>query len=173
MSNILIAFFSRAGQNYVGGNIVDLSRGNTDVAAEIVAKLTGGDLFEIAPATPYAAEYRACVRQSRDELATGARPALRELPASIDAYETVVLGYPNWCGEAPMPVFTFLDAFDFTGKKILPFCTNEGSGAAGTVAAIAAACPGATVAPALSIVGHKAAESEAALQSWLDENVAK
>lgn len=171
MSNILIAYFSRAGQNYVRGSIVDLPRGNTAVVAEMIARQTGADLFEIAPAVPYAEDYRACVAQSRRELAEGARPELAELPSSIDAYDTVVLGYPNWCANMPMPVYTFLEAFDFTGKKILPFCTNEGSGASGTDRKIATACPGATVASALSITGHEAAESGAAISRWLEKNL--
>ena len=171
MPNTLIAYFSRAGQNYVSGNIVDLPKGNTAIAAEIVANQTGGDLFEIATKKPYAADYHDCVEESRSELAAHARPELRELPANINKYGTIVLGYPNWCGDMPMAVYTFLDAFDFSGKKILPFCTNEGSGASGTDKKIAATCPGATVAPALSITGHKAAESASAIEEWLKANL--
>ena len=171
MSNILIAYFSRAGQNYVAGDIVSLPKGNTAVAEEIAAEHTGGDLFEIATGTPYAADYHECVEQSRDELAANARPQLRELPASIDAYDAVVLGYPNWCGDMPMAVYTFLEAFDFSGKKILPLCTNEGSGASGTDRAIARTCPGATVAPALSVIGHEVAHSRAQIEAWLDANL--
>lgn len=170
MPNTLIAYFSRPGQNYVSGNIVDLPKGNTAIAAEIIAEQTGGTLFEIATKKPYAADYQKCVDEAREELAANARPELCELPASIDEYDTIVLGYPNWCADMPMAVYTFLDAFDFSGKKILPFCTNEGSGASGTDKKIAATCPGASVAPALSITGHKAAESAATIEKWLEAN---
>ena len=171
MSKILIAYFSRAGQNYVAGDIVDLPQGNTARAAQMIAERTGGDLFEIATRRPYAEDYRACVEESRAELAADARPELRELPESIDAYDTVALGYPNWCGDMPMAVYTFLEAFDFSGKKILPFCTNEGSGASGTDRKIKVACPGATVAPALAITGHKVAEADPAIKRWLESNL--
>ena len=171
MSNILIAYFSRAGQNYVSGNIVDLPRGNTTVAAEIIAVQTGGALFEIATEKPYAIGYHECVEESREELAAHARPELRQLPTSIEGYDTIILGYPNWCADMPMAVYTFLEAFDFSGKKILPFCTNEGSGTSGTDRKIAATCPNATVAPALSITGHKAAESAPAIEKWLKANL--
>ena len=171
MSNALVAYFSRAGQNYVSGNIVELPKGNTAIAAEAIAKQTNGTLFEIATEKPYSADYHECVEESRAELAANARPKLRNLPAGIEKYDTIILGYPNWCGDMPMAVYTFLETFDFTGKKILPFCTNEGSGASGTDRKIAATCPDAIVAPALSLVGHKVKDSSAAIEAWLKANL--
>lgn len=171
MSNVLIAYFSRAGQNYVAGDIVDLPQGHTAAAAQMIAERTDGELFEIATAKPYSADYRGCVEEARNELATRARPELRELPESLDAYDTVILGYPNWCGDMPMAVYTFLESLDFAGKKILPFCTNGGSGASGTDRKIEAVCPGATVAPVLSLMGHLVTQSGDAIDAWLKENL--
>ena len=167
MSNILIAYFSRAGQNYMAGNIESIPVGNTELVARMVAEQTGGDLFEIASARPYAEDYHECVAESRRELAENARPELAGTLGSIDAYDTIVLGYPNWCGTMPMPVYTFLGSYDFAGKKILPFCTNEGSGLSNTVREIAAECPGAAVARGLSITGHRAAEAAPQVERWL------
>ena len=171
MSNVLIAYFSRAGQNYVAGDIVDLPQGHTATAAQRIAERTDSELFEIATAKPYSADYRGCVEEARNELAAHARPELRELPESLDAYDTVILGYPNWCGDMPMAVYTFLESLDFAGKKILPFCTNGGSGASDTDRKIEAVCPSATVAPVLSLMGHLVTQSGDAIDAWLKENL--
>ena len=166
MSKTLVAYFSRAGQNYVSGNIVDLPRGNGALLAEYAAAATSGDLFEIRRVTDYPADYRACVDASRKELAANARP---ELAADCDpaAYDDVVLVYPNWCGTMPMPVYTWLEAHDFAGKTIHPLCTHEGSGLAGTESEIAAACPGAIMAPGLAVKGSEASRAMATVQDWL------
>ena len=92
------------------------------------------------------------------------------MPESIDAYDTVILAYPNYWGTMPMAVLTFLEAFDFTGKTILPLCTNEGSGMGGSERDIKRSCPGATVLPGLSVSGSAAADSEAAVKRWLSDN---
>ena len=92
------------------------------------------------------------------------------MPDSIDEYDTIVLAYPNYWGTMPMAVFTFLERFDFTGKTILPLCTNEGSGMGGSERDIKRACPGATVKAGLSITGSAAAQSESSLRRWLGAN---
>ncbi|MDO4414429.1 MAG: flavodoxin, partial [Erysipelotrichaceae bacterium] len=92
-------------------------------------------------------------------------------PASIDQYDTIFVGYPNWWGTAPMAVFTFLDAFDFKGKKIVPFCTNEGSGMGTSERDIQKECPEAIVADGLSIRGSDAEKSEAKTAVWAAKNV--
>lgn len=167
MSNTLIAFFSRAGQNYVNGTIRDLPVGNTEVVAHMVARATGGDLFRIETVREYAADYQACVKESMEEMRTAARPELRGLPEGLDEYDIVILGYPNWCGTMPMPVYTFLEAFDFSGKVIAPFCTHEGSGLSGTEGEIARVCPVATVVGGLAVHGADAPAAEPAVRSWL------
>ena len=166
MSKTLVAYFSRAGQNYVSGNIVDLPRGNGALLAEYAAAATDGDLFEIRRVTDYPTDYRECVDASRKELAAKVRP---ELAADCDpaVYDDVVLVYPNWCGTMPMPVYTWLEAHDFAGKTIHPLCTHEGSGLAGTEGEIAATCPGAIIAPGLAVKGSEASRAEATVQNWL------
>ena len=95
-----------------------------------------------------------------------ARPALKKLPKSIDEYDTIFLGYPNWWSTAPMAVFTFLDAFNFSGKTIIPFCTNEGSGLGSSEADIRRECHGAKVESGLSIRGSEAADSKNKVTKW-------
>ena len=108
--------------------------------------------------------------QAKKDLRAKARPELVSLPDSIDGYDTVVLAYPNYWGTMPMAVFTFLEHYDFSGKTILPVCTNEGSGMGGSERDIRRSCPGATVKSGLAIMGSGAANSREAVKRWLSAN---
>ena len=145
MSSVLTVYYSRKGENYFGGSIRSIAKGNTERVAEYIQKAVGGDLFELETVREYAKDYHECTEEAMAEKKSNARPALKKLPESIDQYDTIFLGYPNWWGTAPMAVFTFLDAFDFTGKTIVPFCTNEGSGMGTSEKDIRKECPGANV----------------------------
>ena len=114
----LIAYFSRADENYVNGQIKTLAVGNTEVAAKLLQELTGGELFQIRPVRPYARDYNTCIAEAQADQRRDARPELAEYPDSLDGYDTIYLGYPNYWGTMPMAVFTFLERFDFTGKAI-------------------------------------------------------
>lgn len=174
-SKVLVAYFSRAGENYVNGAVRKLAQGNTEVVAQMAAEIAGGDLFRIEPVRTYAADYTACTEEAADEKRRAARPELRALPASLDGYNTIVLGYPNWWGTMPMAVYTFLESFDFAGKIILPFCTHEGSGLSSTERDIARACPEAQVLSGLAIHGADVATApervRPTLTSWLTSNL--
>ena len=110
------------------------------------------------------------MEEARRDKQDSARPELAALPGNFDRYDEIFLGYPNYCGTMPMAVYTFLESFDFTGKKIYPFCTHEGSGLS-NAAQIKAACKGATVLKGLAVYGHTAqkspAEAESAVDKWL------
>lgn len=166
MANILTVYFSRKGQNYRNGNIVDLAKGNTEIAAEFIRKAVGGDLFEIQTVKEYAREYRACCEEARKELREGVRPALKKCPDSLDGYDIIFVGYPNWCGTMPMAVFSFLERYDLRGKKILPFCTNEGSGMGMSERDLKEICKGAEVMKGLSVRGATVDESEGEIAAW-------
>ncbi|OUP11080.1 flavodoxin [Collinsella sp. An2] len=170
MTRPLIAYFSRAGQNYVNGQVRALAVGNTEVVARMIAEETGGDLFRIETVHEYAVDYTECTEEAADEKRLKARPKLRALPKNIDDYDTVILGYPNWWGTMPMAVYTFLESFDFTNKVIMPFCTHEGSGLSGTERDIARTCPGAEVVAGLAIHGADAAHARSQVQAWLAHN---
>ena len=167
MSKPLIVYYSRKGENYVNGSIRSLTKGNTEVVAERIAGLTGGDLFELETVKPYSADYHTCTDEAMAELRENTRPKLRRLPESLDGYDTIFLGYPNWWGTMPMAVCTFLEAFDFAGERILPFCTNEGSGMGRSETDIKKLCPDATVEQGLSIHGAEAARSGRAVEAWV------
>lgn len=169
---ILVAYFSRAGENYFGGAIKSVAVGNTEICADLIKQtFPDADLFKIEMAAPYADNYRKCVSQVTADMMLHKRPALTALPESIAAYDAIVLGYPNYCGTIPMAVATFLEAFDFTGKKLLPYCTNEGSGMGRSEKDLRKLCPTAVIAPGLAITGSAAAQSQAALVGWMQENL--
>ena len=163
---VLVVFFSHTGENYAVGNI---TKGNTHIVAEMIAEATGGRLFEIVPEKAYPDTYQECVEVAKQEKEHNARPAVRGDIAAED-YDVVFLGYPNWWGDMPMPVYTFLEKHDWRGKTILPFCTHEGSGLSGSERKIADACKGATVGRGLALRGataqNKRDEARKAVQSW-------
>jgi len=167
MMRILIAYYSRSGNNYVGGSIRNLHVGNTEVAAKMIQKLASGDLFKIETVKPYPADYDETTRVAKEEIRRQARPELAGTLDKLDGYELVILGYPNWWGTMPMAVYTFLESCDFSGTTILPFCTHEGSGMGHSEGDIRKLCPGATVAAGLSIQGGSVQGAEAAISDWL------
>lgn len=165
----IIVYFSRRHENYVSGVIKDLRVGNTEVAAELLQRLTGADLFQIQPLQPYAKTYNDCIAQAQADQRRDARPELKAYPASLDAYDTVYLGYPNYWGTMPMAVFTFLEHFDFSGKTILPFCTHEGSGMGHSEEDIRRLCPQAQLKRGLALHGGSVASAEGQIAAWLRE----
>ena len=166
MSRILVVYYSRKGENHMPGGIQVLEKGNTAYAAEYIRDALGADLFEIDTATPYAENYRACCMQAVQEAKSGARPPIKGFVEDISVYDTIFVCFPNWCGIAPMCVFTLLEHYDLTGKKIIPLCTNEGSGMANSEADLARSCPGAQVVSGLSVRGHQAKDSYDEISAW-------
>ena len=167
MSKPLIVYYSRRGENYWNGAIKNLAKGNTEIVAEMISDATGGDLFQVDTVKPYALDYHACTEEARAELREGARPALKRYLDSLDGYDVIFVGYPNWWGTMPMAMFTFLEHYDLTGKRILPFCTNEGSGMGHSERDLERICRGATVERGLSIHGAEAVNARGRVESWL------
>jgi flavodoxin len=162
----LIAYFSHTGENYFNGDIRPIEKGNTERVAEFIQQAVGGDLFEITAEDPYPDEYFACVSRSKQELDADMRPAITSFVESLDGYDTIFVGYPNWCGTCPMCVFTFLDHYDLDGKKIAPFCTNEGSGMGRSERHLKRLYPKAEFVPGLAIHGAEAADSQQEVAAW-------
>lgn len=126
---ILVAFFSRTGENYEVGFI---GKGNTHIVAEQIAEITKADqIFEIKTVTPYPADYQEMTRVAKEEQEAQARPALASQLEDMAQYDIIYLGYPIWFHDLPMPVYTFLESYDFTGKTIIPFCTGSGNALSG------------------------------------------
>lgn len=158
----LIAYYTRAGENYFNGSIRRIDKGNTEVVAEKLQELTGAELFQIQQKVPYSEKYQECVSQARDDLKNDARPELTALPDG--KLDVLYLGFPNYCGTMPMAVFTFLESVNTNGVTIKPFCSNEGSGMGRSIRDIKRLCPGATVEAGLSVHGRDYNEAE--VRSW-------
>lgn len=166
---ILIAYYSRAGENYFGGAYRHITVGNTEKAAKMLVSLTGGKLFRIEQAKPYSDNYKVCIGEAKKDLEDHARPELVTMPNDLDGYDEIYLGYPNYWGTMPMAVYTFLEHYDFEGKTIHPFCTHEGSGLSDTVNDIRKAAKGASVTKGLAIHGSEVDNAEAALKAWTED----
>ena len=167
----LIVYYSRKGENYWNGNIKNLKKGNTEIVAEFIKNAVGGDLFEVDTIKPYPADYYACIDEAKKELRANARPAIKGYVDDISKYDTIFVGYPNWWGQMPMCMCTFLEHYDLTGKKIAPFCTNEGSGMGSSERQLKNICNGANVVSGLSIHGAESVQSEAQVAAWAKKNV--
>lgn len=166
MSKIAIVYFSRKGQNYWAGNIRTLEKGNTQRVAEFIHNAVGGEMFEIVPGKTYPSDYYACCDEAKNELHRHAAVEPASYMEGLDKCDVVFAGYPNWWGTIPMAVDTFLRHYRWSGKRVFPFCTNEGSGMGGSVRSIKEACPGAIVDDGLAVTGHLVDQSEKAVADW-------
>ena len=163
----LVSYFSRKGDNYVGGNIINLTVGNTEVVAKKIQKATESDLFEIKTIKEYPEDYTKTTEIAKEEVSQNIRPELTQTINDMEKYDIIYLGYPNWWGTMPMVVFSFLEAYDFSGKTIIPFCTHEGSSMGSSEKDINRICPDSKILKGLSVWGNKAEESYEEIQRWL------
>ena len=169
-SKILIAYFSRGGEQYSVGNIIE---GNTSIIAKIIAGKTGGDLFEIKVTQDnYPKGYTELTKYAQKEKKENARPEIIGRIENFSDYDTIFIGYPNWWSDLPMPVYTFLESYDFSNKNIAPFCTHEGSGIGRTASYIQNVAKG-NLLNGFAIYGHIAqndkAEADKKVMEWLQD----
>ncbi len=166
---VLVAFFSHTGENYNVGNI---TKGNTHIIAEMIAGETGGKLFQIDPVKPYPDKYTPCVEVAKKEKEANARPAIKG-DIAAEGYDIIFIGYPNWWGDMPMAVYTFIEKHKWQGKTVIPFCTHEGSGLSGTDRQLAKVCKGATIGKGFALKGTIAQNSRAqalkAVKAWISK----
>ena len=179
-SSLLVAYFSYA-ENAALPDDVDVSAsasiqpwngaltGNTGVVADMIAQATGADLFSIRTVEQYPDTYDATLDQGQQEQSDGARPELATHLENLDSYDTIFLGFPNWWGDMPMAVYTFLDEVDLSGKTVIPFVTSGGSGFSNTISTIQQMEPQATVQEGLSIGASSATGAQQQVESWLSE----
>ena len=165
---ILVAYFSRVGNEYGVGNI---KKGNTAIVAEIIAQKLGADLFEIKPVKSYPVDYDECTKIASQEKSQNARPKLATRVENFADYDTVFVGSAIWYGDAPMVVYTFLESYDFAGKNIVPFVTHGGSGLSGIDQRFALVCPNSKILQGFAISGRTAqnnfAETDSKVTDWL------
>lgn len=170
MKKTLIVFFSMTGESYVSGKLINLKKGNIHVAVDMIAKMIDADQFQIKTVQEYPQGHMNLINFAKEELNYHARPKLTDQVTDMEQYDTVILGYPNWWETCPMPIFTFLESYDFTDKRILPLCSHEGSGISNSVEDIQKICPQARVENPLAIVGGKVKNSYHVIENWLKTN---
>ncbi|MBP3820778.1 NAD(P)H-dependent oxidoreductase [bacterium] len=163
---VLVVYFSRTGEQYGVGNITE---GNTAIVAKIIAEKTNGDLFEIKVVKDnYPEGYNALTEYAKTEMQENSRPEIIGEVENFDQYDTIFIGFPVWWGDKPMPVYTFIDSYNFNDKNIVPFCTHEGSGFCGTQGMDKT---GARILKGLAMYGHVAqnekAKAEQQVSNWL------
>ena len=153
-AHVLVVYFSHAGENYGVGVIEE---GNTAKMGKIIAEQMEADIFELVPVVPYPEDYDSCLDVATEEQRTAARPEYEEEIENWAQYDTVFIGYPIWWGNIPNIVYTFMEAYDFAGKTVIPFNTHEGSGQARSQKDIEDLMPEeATVLKGLAVRGSKA-----------------
>ena len=153
---ILIAYFSWGG--------------NTEGVAEEIQRQTGADLFEITMVNPYSSDYNTVLDEAQRDQKAQARPELASHVENMEQYDTIMIGYPNWWASIPMPVASFLEEYDFSGKTILPFCSHGGGRFGQSLTAIAKLVPEAAMGEALSIHYSGGSELPDDVAEWLETN---
>lgn len=142
--------------------------GNTEQMAQMIGAETGGDLFEIEPATPYTDDYNTLLDIAQQEQADNARPELASQVENWNSYDVVFVGYPDWWSDAPMLIYSFLEAYDWEGKTLVPFCTSGGSGFGRSLDKLPDSAPGATIAEGLHVSGSSVDGASEEIASWID-----
>lgn len=153
MNKNLIIYFSRRGENYSNGNIVNLVKGNTEIAAEYIKEAIDGDLFEVVTEKKYSDDYKECVSEAVKESKTNERPVLKEYLNDVNDYENIFICSPCWCGTFPNAMFSLLERIDFGNKNVFELMTHEGSGLGNSENDLKTLCVGATFKTNLAVKG--------------------
>ena len=153
-SSVLIAYFSWSG--------------NTEQVAQIIQQETGGDLFEIAPATPYTDDYNELLNIAQQEQSDNARPELAGQVENWEQYDTIFVGYPNWWSDAPMAVYTFVEAYGWDGKTLIPFNTSASGGFGRSLSGLEESAPGAAILEGISFTERTLGDAQSEVTAWLD-----
>lgn len=183
-SKILIAYFSlpenadTSGVDAVAGASIVLNNekvlGNTEYMAYAIQEAVGGDLFRIETVQQYPLEHEPLVEMADEEQNSNARPELLNRVENMEQYDTIFLGYPNWWGDMPMPLYTFLEEYDLSGKTIIPFSSHGGSGFSRTESTIAQMQPNASVSEnGLTVSRNDVADSYEDVFQWAENIIAE
>ena len=142
--------------------------GNTAQMAQLIQEETGADLFEIEPAVPYTDYYDTLLDVAQQEQSDNARPEIAGQVENWDSYDVVFVGYPDWWGDAPMIIYTFLESYDWTGKTLVPFSTSGGSGFGRSLDKLSDSAPGAEILEGLHVSGSSVDGAGEEIASWID-----
>ena len=162
----LIIYFSRADENYVGGTMRYIDKGNTEVIAEYIRDIVGADMCKVEPLNPYSANYMQCLEESKERLRNHNAP-IKEKVKDISPYEVIYIGSPVYWGGMPEELFTALNGLDFTGKIIRLFVTHKGSGISGIPMQLKKICNDAIITPGIAIRGGTVNSAKEQIESWI------
>ena len=179
--NTLVVYFSRMGNTDFPDDIDAVSsatlsrkdgelKGNAQLMAEWMADEADADLFEIQTESTYPVDYRETTDVAKQEQNALARPALKSRIDGFEGYSTVYLVFPNWWADLPMPLYTFFDEYDFSGKTLYVSITHEGSSFSRTVGTIQTLEPDAEVIEGISIRGNAVPDSENTVRQFIQSN---
>jgi len=166
-NRVLLAYFSRAGENYYYGDRRTLEVGNTAVLASMIADRIDCDVFEIMAADPYPTDYEATVERNVREEEEDARPAIAGDLPSLDRYDTVLLGSPVWNVQTPMIMRTFVESLDFGSKTVHPFVTYAVSGMGRVRSDYQGLLPDVNITEGLAVQGETVSEGAPDVDEWL------
>ena len=168
MNKSLVIYFSRAGENIFNGEMRVLAKGNTEVIAEYIKEIIGADLFKVERLVDYANDYNTCMKESKEEHNSNARPELKNYLDSIEQYDTIYIGSPIYWGTMPNPLLTQLERLNWQGKTVRVFTTHEGNGLGKVVDDVRRACYGANVLDdSIAIMGHDVYNAKGQICKWL------
>lgn len=166
--SVLLAYFSRPGENYWNGGRRNLRVGNTEVLAKLIAEHLDCDMHRIEPAEPYSDDYDQTVQRNVREQNADARPDIANPLDAIDGYDTILLASPIWNLRPPMIMSTFAESYDFAGKTVHPITTHAMSGLGNAPEDYAHECRGARIAAGFAVRGEQVrSDGAAAVDAWL------
>ena len=164
----IVIYFSRTDENYFGGKLKYIEKGNTEVIAEYIRDIAGADLFKVERKIPYSKDYKTCIEESKQENNSGARPEIVNTLESIDDYEVIYIGGPVYWGVLPAPMVTQIEKLNFDGKIVRPFTTHEGSGLGSVPYQLKKLCKGATCTEGLSVRGSDVYDAKEKVEKWVN-----
>lgn len=165
----LVAYFSYVGQTELNRQIVEIEKGHTEIVAEKIAKLTNADLYKIEPAIAYPKTYADIVNVVRKENEENPKVEIKNLLENINDYDTVYIGFPIWYRTYPRIIASFLSNYDFTGKTVKPFCTNDEGSFGIALLELNSQLKGATIKPGLAIHGSEVEKSQDKIEAWVNQ----
>jgi len=162
----IIIYFSRADENYFGGEMRVIDKGNTEVVAEYIKEFTNADIFKVEPQVPYSKNYNECIEEAKVRTKEHNAPIINKVP-DISNYEVIYVGSPVYWGGMPEELFTALKGLDYSNKIIRPFVTHEGSGLSSIPSQLKEICNNAEVLDGLSIVGSDVYNAKGKVEEWI------
>lgn len=162
----IIIYFSRADENYFGGTMKYIEKGNTEVIAEYIRDITEADIFKVEPLVAYSEDYMQCIEEAKVRTRNHNAPIKENVP-DISSYEVIYVGSPVYWGGMPEELFTALKELDYTGKTIRPFVTHEGSGLSSIPNQLKDICVGAKVESGIAITGSQVNSAKVKIENWI------